>query len=280
MPKLPAAGGPRYQRLYLQLRDAVLSGRLGAGARLPGSRTLARDLGVSRIVVLMAYEQLAAEGYISSKVGSGSRVELQSARLLRVPGKAGGGLNAAGPLSAYARRARKLGVSAAVYAGGSAAAVLMSVSNALLLELLSGVLMLMLWIAGTAHALVARPSVYPRRAPRDRGNEQAVQDAKYRRELREQARALAAQDPTLALELRIGRPELPRSYNDGGLIDVNHVPPYTLRLLPGLTDEMVERIVAVRDHQGGFVSVEELAIDADLPPAIVHQIAEYALFLS
>src|SRR5882672_4352812 len=110
MPRSSAAGGARYQRLYLQLRDAVLSGRLGAGARLPGSRTLALELGVSRVVVLMAYEQLAAEGYISPKVGSGSHVALQSARLLRVAGKAGVELNADGPVSVYAHRARKLGV--------------------------------------------------------------------------------------------------------------------------------------------------------------------------
>jgi GntR family transcriptional regulator/MocR family aminotransferase len=101
---------PRYQRLYLQLRDAVLGGRLGAGARLPGSRTLAREMGVSRIVVLMAYEQLAAEGYISSRVGSGSRVALQSTPLLRVARKPPRELQAAEPVSVYARRIRKLGV--------------------------------------------------------------------------------------------------------------------------------------------------------------------------
>src|SRR5215468_9083633 len=112
MPGFPAGGGPRYQRLYLQLRDAVLSGRLVAGARLPGSRTLARELGVSRIVALMAYEQLAAEGYISSTVGSGSRVALQSAQLLRVAGKAGAESQAEGPISGYARRAQKLGIGA------------------------------------------------------------------------------------------------------------------------------------------------------------------------
>ena len=105
---LPAARGPRYQRLYLQLRDAVLDGRLAAGARLPGTRTLARELGVSRIVVLMAYEQLAAEGYISSKIGSGSRVALQSARLSWVAARSGGEPKADGPVSVYARHARKL----------------------------------------------------------------------------------------------------------------------------------------------------------------------------
>src|SRR5258706_16421103 len=70
-------GGPLYKRIYDALRTKILRGELAAGAALPGTRTLARDLGVSRIVVLAAYEQLAAEGYIASEVGSGSRVAAQ-----------------------------------------------------------------------------------------------------------------------------------------------------------------------------------------------------------
>ncbi|MBN6051287.1 PLP-dependent aminotransferase family protein [Nonomuraea sp. RK-328] len=56
------------------LRDAVCSGRLAPGDRLPSSRDLAVDLGVSRGVVVEAYEQLVAEGFLVSRVGSGTRV--------------------------------------------------------------------------------------------------------------------------------------------------------------------------------------------------------------
>ncbi|MEV0200906.1 PLP-dependent aminotransferase family protein [Nonomuraea sp. NPDC050691] len=56
------------------LRDAVCSGRLAPGDRLPSSRDLAADLGVSRGVVVEAYEQLVAEGFLVSRVGSGTRV--------------------------------------------------------------------------------------------------------------------------------------------------------------------------------------------------------------
>src|SRR4051812_16729115 len=73
---LPSSG-PLYRRIYDALRTKILRGELAAGAPLPGTRTLARDLGVSRIVVLAAYEQLATEGYIESNVGSGSRVAVQ-----------------------------------------------------------------------------------------------------------------------------------------------------------------------------------------------------------
>jgi GntR family transcriptional regulator / MocR family aminotransferase len=57
-----------------QLRDAVRCGRLGPGAALPSSRALARELGVSRGVVVEAYAQLAAEGYLVARHGAPTRV--------------------------------------------------------------------------------------------------------------------------------------------------------------------------------------------------------------
>ncbi|MFF3457736.1 PLP-dependent aminotransferase family protein [Streptomyces sp. NPDC002730] len=74
---LPAAAAPARQRgraLQSALREAVRSGRLGAGTRLPSSRELATDLGVSRGLVTEAYEQLTAEGYLRSGRGAGTWV--------------------------------------------------------------------------------------------------------------------------------------------------------------------------------------------------------------
>jgi GntR family transcriptional regulator/MocR family aminotransferase len=70
----PAAAEPLYRQLYFAIRDAILTGRLQPGARLPASRTLARDLAVSRNTVMAAFEQLAAEGYLGGRVGAGSYV--------------------------------------------------------------------------------------------------------------------------------------------------------------------------------------------------------------
>ncbi|GIH91507.1 PLP-dependent aminotransferase family protein [Planobispora siamensis] len=67
------AGGISGQ-IIRELRDAVRRGRLAAGERLPASRELARDLGLSRGVVVEAYEQLVAEGFLISRVGVGTRV--------------------------------------------------------------------------------------------------------------------------------------------------------------------------------------------------------------
>jgi GntR family transcriptional regulator/MocR family aminotransferase len=56
------------------LREAVLTGRLAAGARLPSSRSLAGDLGIARNTVAAAYANLVAEGWLEARQGSGTRV--------------------------------------------------------------------------------------------------------------------------------------------------------------------------------------------------------------
>ncbi|MCI0686128.1 MAG: PLP-dependent aminotransferase family protein [Sporichthyaceae bacterium] len=65
---------PLRVQLESGLRDAIRSGRLGAGERLPSSRELARELGVSRGLVQECYGQLHAEGYLDARIGSATRV--------------------------------------------------------------------------------------------------------------------------------------------------------------------------------------------------------------
>ena len=65
---------PLYEQLERKLRDAIRDGRLAAGARLPSSRRLAAELGISRGVVTSAYEQLVAEGYMEARQGAPVRV--------------------------------------------------------------------------------------------------------------------------------------------------------------------------------------------------------------
>lgn len=67
-------GGPLHRQLEKELRAAIGSGRLAAGSVLPSSRTLAGQLGLSRGVVVEAYEQLVAEGYLTSRHGGSTRV--------------------------------------------------------------------------------------------------------------------------------------------------------------------------------------------------------------
>jgi len=69
-----SAGTPLAHQLQERLRDAIRSGRLERGERLPASRALAAQLGVSRGVVVDTYAQLESEGYLRSAQGSGTVV--------------------------------------------------------------------------------------------------------------------------------------------------------------------------------------------------------------
>ncbi|HLX84356.1 MAG TPA: PLP-dependent aminotransferase family protein [Terriglobales bacterium] len=66
------ATSPLYRQVYDAYRAAIMEGRLRAGERVPSTRALALELGVSRIPILNAHAQLLAEGYFESRVGAGT----------------------------------------------------------------------------------------------------------------------------------------------------------------------------------------------------------------
>ena len=66
--------GSLYHQIYEGLRSAILEGRLESGVRLPSTRAAAAELGVARNTVVAVFEQLAAEGFLRSRVGDGTRV--------------------------------------------------------------------------------------------------------------------------------------------------------------------------------------------------------------
>src|SRR5688572_24819636 len=70
----PDSRRPVSTQLYVILRDKILAGDFSPGDRLPASRTLARDLTLSRTTVIEAFDRLTAEGLIESRVGSGTFV--------------------------------------------------------------------------------------------------------------------------------------------------------------------------------------------------------------
>ncbi|MGW5261815.1 ComEA family DNA-binding protein [Microbispora sp. NPDC004025] len=135
------------------------------------------------------------------------------------------------------------------------------------------------WLFGTVHSLAVRRQVFGDATPYAPGNEHALAIAQQRRALRQQARELAEHDPVMARELRIGRPDLPRQYDDGGLVDVNHAPASVIAGLPGLTPALADQIVRVRDQVGGFVSAEDVSAAASLPPNLTADLAEYGIYL-
>ncbi|HLX36911.1 MAG TPA: PLP-dependent aminotransferase family protein, partial [Candidatus Binataceae bacterium] len=105
------ADGALYDQIYRALRGQILKGRMRAGSRVPATRELALELGVSRNVALMAYRQLLDEGYLTSRIGAGTFVarelprHLTTAAAVRRP--AAPPPPAAVHLSAYARRVRE-----------------------------------------------------------------------------------------------------------------------------------------------------------------------------
>jgi GntR family transcriptional regulator/MocR family aminotransferase len=63
-----------HRQIYDAYRAAIMEGRLRAGQRVPSTRVLAGELGISRIPLLNAYDQLLAEGYFESRIGAGTRI--------------------------------------------------------------------------------------------------------------------------------------------------------------------------------------------------------------
>ncbi|WP_327379732.1 MocR-like pyridoxine biosynthesis transcription factor PdxR [Streptomyces sp. NBC_01212] len=96
----PVGAGLR-SGLMNALREAVRTGRLTPGTRLPSSRTLASDLGIARNTVADAYAELVAEGWLTARQGSGTRVAQRAA----APGPAARG---AGPRPVRRRPAHNL----------------------------------------------------------------------------------------------------------------------------------------------------------------------------
>jgi GntR family transcriptional regulator/MocR family aminotransferase len=68
---------PLWRQIYARLRARILNGAYGAGVPLPSSRALAEELSVSRTIVVLAYEQLHAEGFVTGRGGSGTFVSEQ-----------------------------------------------------------------------------------------------------------------------------------------------------------------------------------------------------------
>ncbi|MGC3864143.1 AfsR/SARP family transcriptional regulator [Micromonospora chersina] len=133
------------------------------------------------------------------------------------------------------------------------------------------------WLLGTAHVVLLNPTLWAAVGGlfwtgRQRTDEQ-------RRLRREQARYLLHHYPAARVELRIGRPDLLRTYDDGGLVDVNAVPDAVLATLPGLTVDQRRQVAVDRWLRGPYLSLEELAGRCHLPPAATETLRDVLLFL-
>jgi hypothetical protein len=123
-----------------------------------------------------------------------------------------------------------------------------------------------------------RRAVYagPRALPIDA--DPLVARALAARQRREEARRMWTSDPALARELGVGRPELRRGFDDGGLVDLNSVPAPVIAGVCGIDPAQAEAIVAARTARGGtFYNLGELFVDVPLPADVQGVLAERAL---
>ena len=131
-----------------------------------------------------------------------------------------------------------------------------------------------LLVVPTAHALAVRGQVFELK-PRD----PALVAALQARQRREEASVIAARDVHLARDLRIGRPDLPREFDDGGLVDLNHAPVPVMVQLLGLSEADATQVIAARNRIGGFSSAEEVIAYTELSPSLIDGIRERLVFL-
>jgi GntR family transcriptional regulator/MocR family aminotransferase len=129
-----ASSLPYHRQLYEQLRQAILTGQLAPGLRLPSTRTLAEELSLSRSTIVNAFEQLLAEGYLEGVIGAGTYVArtlpeayFQARHLSAPPASAPCMLSpfppqdvSASPLSAWLTACRGEGISRAFRPGSPA----------------------------------------------------------------------------------------------------------------------------------------------------------------
>lgn len=130
--------------------------------------------------------------------------------------------------------------------------------------------------SGVAAAAAGRNIMFNREKPKV---DPAVQRVLNDRERRDQAREIAEEDPEMALELGIGRPDLPRAYADGGLVDLNNVSADGIIRTLGWNRDTSEAFVAERDARHGYTSVTEIGALSSLPPVLLENFADRIVVL-
>jgi DNA-binding SARP family transcriptional activator len=173
---------------------------------------------------------------------------------------------------ALRRRSPLLALAAAGYFGVFVLAVILLGPETGPIQTVGLVGFLFAWLGGAAHAAALDPH---RRAgsPRVPSDPAALAELSQRIH-REQALRLLVSHPVIARELRIGRPDLPRDFDDGGLVDINEVPEEVLGGLPGMTQRQARLIVADRRHRGRYTSVNDLLSRGLLPEPVPREILE------
>ena len=138
-----------------------------------------------------------------------------------------------------------------------------------------GLLLIAGWTGGIASSFAIRT---PYRQLVSSSFDTALVGAQQRLSEREKARRLARDQPVVAKELGIGRPDRPGA-QDAGLVDINNAPANVLATLPGVDDSLATKIVEARAEVHGFSSVDDLGLALDLDGNSVEDLRDRVVFL-
>ncbi len=139
---------------------------------------------------------------------------------------------------------------------------------------LGAVMFLIAWVAATTHAFMIRRD-YQRRLA---GVQNPLEAARSAVEARREAQRLVREEPDVARELGIGRPDI-EGARTMGVIDVNQVPAQVLATLPGIDNHLAADIVRAREEIDGFKSLEDMGGVLDLDGNTVEDIRPYVVFV-
>ena len=139
----------------------------------------------------------------------------------------------------------------------------------------AGGLIILGWVGAIATTLGIRPAFN-----RTSGSSflRERQAAERRLAERREAQRLAVENPVLALELGVGRPDRPGAQS-AGLVDVNNAPREVLRLLPGIDEAKAMKIVRLREELNGFASLHDLGAVLELDGHTVERLRDDTVFL-
>jgi hypothetical protein len=146
------------------------------------------------------------------------------------------------------------------------------------LQTISVVVALIVIITACAKLARVRREIFQRPGWESPAADPQADQVKQVRARRDRARSLWANDPAAARELGIGRPDLGRGYDDGGLVDLNTAPAGVIASVCGVDPLLADAIVAARTRRDGvFYGLGEVLIDVAVPSSVEGELRERAI---
>ena len=153
-------------------------------------------------------------------------------------------------------------------------------------DIILPVFMTCAWLGGTLHTVILQTRVAnlaPQPPPvpvLPHSSDPAIAAAMWRASRRAEARQILKQNPAMAWELRIGRPDLQgRQYEDGGLVDVNQVPAEWLAYALQIPQPLANEIADARTRHHGFGSPDEIVVYChSVTPEQLDMIRDFLVF--